>query len=177
MPEFFQTYDQHGHPLELVERSQVHKRGLWHRSSVVYLFHPDGRMYVQKRAACKDLYENLLDHSVGEHLIPGETHVQAAHRGLCEELGLVDIELELLGSERLLRNEIPEQGVRDYEFQQAYKGIYEGDMQLDPLEVSEVHLFTLQQLAQTIKQEPNSFTPWFANDLLEFGFLPSVLEW
>jgi isopentenyl-diphosphate Delta-isomerase len=172
MPELFQTYDEEGGVLELVERSQVHRLGLWHRSSVVYLFHPGGRLYVQRRAACKDLYEDLLDHSVGEHLTPGETHVEAAHRGLSEELGLTGIDLQALGGERHLRNAIPEQGIRDNEFQQVFKGVYEGKMRLDPEEVSEVRLFSIAQLSFLIKQQPEIFTPWFASDLVEFGFLP-----
>ncbi len=172
MMELFQTYDEGGRALELVERSKVHQTGLWHRSSIVYLFHPDGRMYVQKRAACKDLYENLLDHSVGEHLIPGETHVEAAHRGLREELGISAIELETLGGERRLSTEISEKGIRDNEFQQVFKGVYEGDMHLDPKEVSEIRLFSTQQLISTIEREPEVFTPWFESDLVTFGFLP-----
>jgi len=168
--ELFQTYDADGNATELVERSKVHSLGLWHRSSVITLFHPDGRMYVQRRAACKDLYENLLDHSVGEHLIPGETHVEAAHRGLREELGISAIVLEPVGDERRLSTEIPEHGIRDNEFQQIFKGVYEGDMHLDPKEVSEIRLFSSEQLAQTIEQQPKSFTPWFADDLLEFEF-------
>jgi len=172
MSEIFQTYDEQGHPLELVERASVHRLGLWHRSSVIYLFHTDERMYVQRRAACKDLYENLLDHSVGEHLKPGETYLEAAQRGLHEELGLEGVELQPLGTERQLRTELPEHGIRDYEFQQVFSGVYEGDMQLDPEEVAEVHLFTLAQLIQTIEQEPETFTPWFADDLKTYGFLP-----
>ncbi len=170
MPELFQTYDEQGRALELVERTQVHKSGLWHRSSVVCLFHPDGRMYVQRRAACKDLYENLLDLSLGEHLIPDETHIEAAHRGLYEELGITDIELMPIGSERRVITELPEQGIRDFEFQQAYRGTYEGNMRLDAEEVSEVSLFTIEQLARMIEQEPETLTPWFATDMVAFGF-------
>ncbi|MCF6303612.1 MAG: NUDIX domain-containing protein, partial [Devosiaceae bacterium] len=144
----------------------------WHRSSIVYLFHPDGRMYVQRRAACKDLYENLLDHSVGEHLIPGETHVEAAHRGLREELGISIVELETLGGERRLCTEIPEKGIQDNEFQQVFKGTYEGDMRLDPKEVSQIRLFSTEQLISAIEREPEIFTPWFESDLVTFGFLP-----
>jgi len=171
--EYFQTYDEEGKALQLVERAQVHKLGLWHRSSVVCLFNLDGRLYVQRRAANKDLYENLLDISLGEHLKPGETHLEAAHRGLHEELGITGIDLEPIGSERRVITEIPEQGIRDFELQQAFRGTYEGKMCLDPEEVSEVCLFTLTQLATLIKQEPETLTPWFAADIVEFGFLPA----
>ncbi len=174
MTELFQTYDEDARALELVERSQVHQTGLWHRSSIVYLLHPDGRMYVQRRAACKDLYANLLDHSVGEHLIPGETHVEAAHRGLREELGIIDIELEPLGNERRLSTEIPGQGITDNEFQQVFRGTYEGKMHLDPKEVAQIHLFTIEQLVITIEHEPGIFTPWFEKDLVTFGFYPKA---
>lgn len=172
MPELFQTYDEASKAQELVERGEVHRRGLWHRSSIVYLFHPDGRLYVQRRAACKDLYENKFDHSVGEHLIPGETHAQGAHRGLQEELGLTNIDLKPLGNERSLRVELPEHGIKDYEFQQAYTGTYAGKMHLDAKEVAEVKLFTIEELAVMVEQHPDLFTPWFGDDLGVFGFLP-----
>jgi len=169
--EFFQTYDEKGNALKLVERAQVHKLGLWHRSSVVCLFNSDGLLYVQRRAATKDLYENLLDISLGEHLKPGETHLEAAHRGLQEELGITGIDIETIGSERRVITEIPEQGIKDFELQQAFRGTYEGKMCLDCEEVSEVCLFTIAQLATLIKQEPETLTPWFATDMMEFGFL------
>ena len=172
MSELFQTYDEDGEPLGLVERAQVHATGAWHRSSIVYLFHPDGRMYVQRRAVCKDLYADLFDHTVGEHLIPGETHLQAAHRGLEEELGITNIELEPLGKERRLRNEFPELGIKDFELQQAYRGTFEGTMHLDADEVSQVRLFTLEELVKTVENEPETFTPWFLDDLTEFDLLP-----
>ncbi len=172
MPELFQTYDERGRALELVERTKVHASGLWHRSSIVYLFHPDGRMYVQRRAAAKDLYENLLDHSVGEHLIPGETYLQGGHRGLQEELGVAGVDLLPIGGERRLRIDYPQLGIKDFEIQQAFRGVYDGTLEVDPVEVSEVRLYTLEQLVGLIEKQPGSFTPWFAGDLVEFGFLP-----
>jgi len=68
-------------------------------------------------------------------------------RGLHEELGITGIDLEPIGSERRIMTALPDQGIKDFELQQAYRGAYEGEMRLDPEEVSEVHLFTIKQLA------------------------------
>lgn len=68
MSELFETVDETGRARGLVARDIVHRDGLWHRSSNVFLFHPDGRLYLQRRAQDKDVCPDLWDLSVGEHL-------------------------------------------------------------------------------------------------------------
>lgn len=68
-------------------RLRVHMEGLLHQSVHVVVYH-GSRMLVQQRAASKRIAPLLWDLSCAEHLQPGETHAQAAVRGLREELGL-----------------------------------------------------------------------------------------
>ena len=103
MSELFETFDEAGRPTGLVERSVVHTKGLWHRAAHVWLFTSDGRLHVQRRAADKDLYPNLWDFSVGEHLTPGESFEDGARRGLQEELNVTDVILEPMGEVRRMR--------------------------------------------------------------------------
>ena len=91
--ELFETYDAKGQALGLVPRSEVHRRGLWHRAVNVFLFDATGALYLQRRADTKDVAPGLWDLSAAEHLIPGETYADGALRGLAEELGVTDVTL------------------------------------------------------------------------------------
>jgi isopentenyldiphosphate isomerase len=170
-PELFETYDADGLALGLVARSEVHHRGLWHRASNVLLFHPDGRLYVQRRAADKDVWPNAWDVSVGEHLQPGESFEQAAHRGLAEELAVYGVALTALGDVVRAQIEIPALQVRDFELQQSFRGTYDGPVTRDPAEVADVQLLALDVLARAIAARPDDFTPWLRSRLRSFGLV------
>lgn len=169
--ELFETYSDDGTPTGLVRRSEVHRRGLWHRASNVLLFHPDGRLYLQLRAANKDIWPNAWDVSVGEHLQPGESFEQAAYRGLAEELTVTDVTLEPLGSVVRACVDTPELGIHDHELQQSFRGEYAGNVRLDPNEVAEVRLVDLEVLARAIATDPDDYTPWLRERLAAFGYI------
>ena len=171
MPEYFETFDANGVPQGLVSRSQVHARGLWHKSAHVFLFTPNEELYLQRRAHDKDLYANLWDYSVGEHLTPGETYHAAAQRGLQEELGVSGVALQALGEARPSSFIVAEQHIADQEFQQAYRGTYAGSVHPDPAEVAEVRTIGLAELARWIDHAPEQFTPLFVRDIVDLGFL------
>jgi len=165
MTEYFETLDEHGEPAGLVPRPEVHRRGLWHRSVNVFLFHPDGRMYLQKRAADKDVWPGAWDLSVAEHLKPGETVVQAAYRGLAEELAIRDVELERWGPEIPFKTIDEQKGIHDYELQQCFRAVYDGALRPDPAEVSEVRLLEVAELGTLADRDPERFTPWLRHCL------------
>ena len=85
--ELFETYDDQERPLGLMRRCEVHQLGIWHRSVSVFLFDSKGNLYLQRRSPTKDVAPGIWDVSVAEHLIPGESFLDAATRGLAEELG------------------------------------------------------------------------------------------
>ena len=170
--ERFEIFDASGQLLGEERRARVHREGFWHKSAHVFLFDAANRLYVQRRTPDKDLYAGLWDYSVGEHLIPGESYLAGAQRGLLEELGISGVELSTLGDVQASRYETP--GIRDFELQQAYRGIYDGPLQPDPSEVSEVRRLPLDALASWIRREPAAFTPWFARDLANYGFFPGT---
>ena len=169
--ELFETYDDEGRPLGLVPRGEVHRLGLWHRASNVLLFDRTGRLYLQRRAAGKDVWPNAWDVSVGEHLQPGESFEQAAHRGLAEELSIRGVALTALGGVVRGRVDMPEFGIQDHEFQQSFRGVYDGDYSIDPVEVADVRRVELHALAIEIAATPNVFTPWLRSRLRDFGLI------
>ncbi len=171
MEEHFETFDDEGTSVGLVPRSEVHRLGLWHRSAHVFLFNSRGELLVQKRAPDKDLYADLWDYSVGEHLKPGESFTEGAIRGLNEELGVVGIEVAPIGEVRKSRLIEARLGVADCEMQQAYRAVYDGEVVPDVVEVAAVRFVSLDALAAKIAAVPQCFTPWFVRDLVELDIL------
>jgi isopentenyldiphosphate isomerase len=170
--ELFETYDEQGSPVGLVPRTQVHAEGLWHKSAHVFLFNPEGKLYVQRRSVNKDIYANRWDYSVGEHLQPGESYLNGALRGLEEELGVPAIPLVALARERRCTTTIPGKQVWDRELQQAFQGSWAGPVIPDPAEVACVCTLSLTKLAKWMSEDPDAFTPWFLWELRALGYLP-----
>ncbi len=171
MPEYFETFDDQGRPTGLAAREEVHARGLWHRSAHVFLFNGRGELYVQRRAAAKDLFPNRWDFSVGEHLVPGESFLQGARRGLDEELGVRDVPLEPLQGVHRFTCRIVALGLLDRELQQSFRGRYDGPVSPDPIEVAEVETVALSDLAGWIRRARDDFTPWFLEELQRLDLL------
>jgi isopentenyl-diphosphate delta-isomerase len=165
--EQFETFDDAGRPTGLVARDRVHALGLWHRSAHVFLFDPDGRLYIQQRSASKDLVPGRWDLSVGEHVQPGESYHAAALRGLREERGVTDVVLTALGEPRRYRWEDPECGIADRELQQAFSGCHAGPVVPDGTEVAAVRVVHPCELGRWIAAAPDTFTPWFLDELRE----------
>ena len=76
--ERLETQDEQGAPEGLAPRGWVHAQGLCHKSAHVFLFTPEGELYLQRREANKDIHANRWDYSSGEHLQPGESYLSGA---------------------------------------------------------------------------------------------------
>ncbi len=72
MQELFETFNDNDEPTGLVSRGRVHRLGLWHKASNVFLFRPDGQLITQRRHDSKDVWPGAWDLSVAEHLKPRE---------------------------------------------------------------------------------------------------------
>ena len=81
------------------------------------------------------------------------------------------MELTPLGGVQYSRGEIPDQGVKDFEIQQAFRGTYDGPMQPDPDEVAEVKAVSLEYLDDWMQKRPEDFTPWLLRDLKTYQIL------
>lgn len=169
--EEFEIFDTDGTLLGRRPRSQVHREGHWHKSTHVFLFDTRGRLWLQRRVPHKDICGGLWDYSVGEHLKPGESYLEAAHRGLEEELGLRDVALMRFGELQRASNELPALGILDRELQQAFKGVHDGPLAPNAAEVDEVRALSTAALKDWIAEKPEQFTPWFRRDLVSYGIL------
>lgn len=93
MAELLNCCDQDLNPIEPKDRDTVHKEGIWHKTSHVWLYDSEGYVYFQVRADADKLYT-----SASGHVDANESPKDAAVREMGEELGLRiwDDELELI---------------------------------------------------------------------------------
>ena len=169
--ELFETFDADGNPTGTASRSRVHREGLWHRAVNVLLFRSDGRLIVQQRHQGKDVCPGTWDLTAAEHLKPGETYEQGALRGLREELGVESIVLERIGDVVRARSDLADKGIKDYEMQQSFRGIFDGEVRPDPSEVCAVDSVAWSDLAAAFAASPSDFTPWFRDTAARLVFL------
>jgi isopentenyl-diphosphate delta-isomerase len=169
--ELFETTDAEGNVTGIAPRSRVHREGLWHRAANVFLFRSDGRLLIQRRQCTKDVCPGSWDLSVAEHLKPGESYQEAATRGLHEELGVEHVALEPVGRVTRARLDGTENQIKDYELQQSFRGIFDGDVQANVDEVDEIAVVSLNDLSVAFRQRPQEFTPWFRDTATRLRFL------
>jgi isopentenyl-diphosphate delta-isomerase len=172
MTELLEAFDEFGESLGLVRRDVVHRNGLWHRAANVFLFRTDGRLVVQRRQSTKDVCPGIWDLSVAEHLKPGENHLSAAKRGLKEELGIEGASLDPVGGVAMERLEIAELGIKDYELQQSFRTVSDGELTPDSDEVAELRLLRLDELERLMRESPDDFTPWFRHRARDLPIAP-----
>jgi isopentenyldiphosphate isomerase len=96
--DLLQLVDEEDRDAGTAARGRVHREGLRHRSVHVAVSDGHGRLLLQKRSSAKDTAPGKWDISVGGHLDPGESYLEAARRECGEEIGLEgDLALERLG--------------------------------------------------------------------------------
>ena len=169
--ELLQTFDPGGCSSGIAPRSRVHREGLWHCAANVFLFRSDGRLIVQRRQWSKDVCPGVWDLSVAEHLRPGETYEEGARRGLREELGVTNVVIEPLGGVVRAQLEMAEHGLKDYELQQSFRGVFDGELRPNVDEVGETSTFDLDDLGVALAVRPDDFTPWFRESALRLGLV------
>ena len=165
MTEEFQTFNEVGDAIGLEPRDFVHSKGLWHKSSQVYLFDLNGMLLLQQRSDQKDLYAGLWTDSVGEHLKPRESHRQGAYRGLYEELKVSEICLYEFGDS--FASDIAYRDFIDREFKQAYFGLIvdKDEIDPDPKEVKSICWVGKDKLSSLVTSFDSIFCPPFLLDL------------
>jgi isopentenyldiphosphate isomerase len=137
-------------------RSTVHQLGLWHRGVHVFLFAEDGKMLVQKRSADRASSPSLLDCSISEHVKAGEGYLEAAVRGMQEEMGVEKINITPLMKFRM------NYGPNDNEISVLYEGVVNPKLvKFDPVEIESIQYLHEEELKELMEVESEKFCGWF----------------
>ncbi|KAL6078146.1 isopentenyl-diphosphate Delta-isomerase [Balamuthia mandrillaris] len=163
--EVFEIFDEENRLVGKEYRGKVHKLGLLHRSVNVLLISDKGELLLQKRSSRKLICPSCWDLSVSEHLQPGETFQAAVLRGLKEELHLdvaasldADKDIKRIRAAHLCRTDYPQQGLKDYEWNECWAvrlaiGNDEHllEVQVDQEEVSEAKWVPLPEVTRMVR--------------------------
>lgn len=154
MPEeLFDFVDADDNVIGQAPRNEVHARRLLHRAVHVFLFKPCGELLLQMRSASKDEYPLTYTSSASGHVDAGETYDHAALRELQEELALV-APLEYLAK-------IPASAETANEHSVLYRAVSEKEPIFHPGEIESIKFFSINEIRQMIRSDPNLFAPPF----------------
>jgi isopentenyldiphosphate isomerase len=142
--ELLEIVDENGEVLGLAPRSEVHGNpSLRHRVVHVLVFNRRGELLLQKRSMRKDVAPGRWDTSVGGHVNPGESLLEAATRELMEELG-VRGEPEFLYS-YVHTNPYETEVVHTYALR------HDGAFSFNREEIEEVRFWSLKEIMERIE--------------------------
>lgn len=159
--EHFDLVDASDQVIGTTDKATAHSLGQWHRIAVVYVFAPDGQLYVQHHKK-----SGLLDHSVGGHVRKGESYDDAAKREAAEELGVTS-------PLQHLANYSADESLWKGSVMRHVHGLYEctppSSWHFQPNdEVEELRLMTIDEIITGINAKPKSFTPGFIFSLAKY---------
>ncbi len=169
--EWFPLVDQQGRIIGTAPRHQVHGNPtLIHPVVHLHIFSHQGALYLQKRAANKDLYPGCWDTAVGGHVRAGETIEQALRREAEEELGITLQRYQPL-FRYLHRNP------RETELVHGFLLIDDGPFFPAPDEIEEGRFWTIVEIEALLGK--GIFTPNFEQEfaLLKQLVLPRFQQW
>jgi len=155
--ELFQLVDANGNPAGQASREECHGNPrLIHLVVHLHVFHPDGRLLLQRRAPGKDTNPGLLDTSVGGHVQAGEDVAAALRREAREELGID------ASSARFLYAYLHGNSF-ETEYARCYRLTYAGGFTPLAEEISEVRFFSMAEIDGMVGT--GALTPMFEYEL------------
>ena len=145
---------------EILPRSEVHKRGLWHRIIVVAIINEKNEILIQQRSHNKDKNPDMWDISVTGHLSAGQDSLTAAAREISEEVSVslgysIDIK-----DFRFMFSFRKEQEVNKNHFDRQYydffilrkNGLNENDIKFQVSEVQAIKFVNINELNEMREQ-------------------------
>ncbi|MFR9704024.1 NUDIX hydrolase YfcD [Aeromonas sanarellii] len=150
--EWVDIVDEQDRVIGVAERARVRRENLRHRASYILVLDEQERVLVQRRTLGKDFCPGMLDACAGGVVTQGEAMEPSARRELAEELGIHGVPLQDFGA-FYAEGEASGGGYR------VWGGLfschYQGPVQLQAEEVSEVHWMSLGEIAERAAE----FTP------------------
>lgn len=146
---------------------KAYDEGIVRRIVRIVVRNKNGDILVQKRGNTPS-YPFKWNESTTGHVDVGETYEEAALREMKEEVGIVGVEVEPVGKFFFV-----EDTESDRKFNMVFSALYDGEVIIDPKEVSECKWVSLEDLKHWIKKSPEEFT---SGALEGFGFFFEKLK-
>ncbi len=158
--ELFEIVDESGKVLGVRPRHECHGNpALIHQAVHLLVFHQRGDLFLQQRAKTKDVQPGKWDSSVGGHMQPGETALQAVLRESGEELGLRGADVHFV-YHYLWRSS------RETELVRTYAAISDGPFVLQASEIEAGRFWSAAEIAANLGK--GVFTPNFEFEFQKF---------
>jgi isopentenyl-diphosphate delta-isomerase len=149
--------DENDREIGTMEKLEAHRQGRLHRAFSVFIFHPDGRMLLQRRAASKYHSGGLWSNACCSHPCPGETVMDAAHRRLQEEMGF---DCELRETHAFTYRAPFPNGLTEHEYDHVLVGV-SGELPTPNLDEAEDWMWLrVDDVRKELKGHPDSYTYW-----------------
>lgn len=158
--EIFPLVDENGNVIGNASRSKCHDGSkLLHPVTHLHIFNSEGKLYLQKRSMTKDVQPGLWDTSSAGHIDYGETADTAVLREALEELGVKEIHPQFI-EKYVIENEV------ERELSYVYRVVYDGEIHIDHVEVSDGRFWTLDEIRESLDSELFTFN--FVSDFKRY---------
>jgi isopentenyldiphosphate isomerase len=144
--EMLDVLDEQGNVTGKARRSEVHRKGLIHRTVMFFIFDKGGRVFVNQRALGKEFYPGHWSIVLGGHVSSGQTPDEAVLREAEEEAGIKGVRPEFVGSFRKCDG-------RDQEDVRVYSFTIKGEPRLDREEIIKGRFMTPGEIKRVMEKE------------------------
>jgi isopentenyl-diphosphate Delta-isomerase len=153
-----------------IQRDAAYQQANWHRGVHVLIMNSSGEVLMSLRSSRKKNYPSTFDCSVSEHVKSSEDYIDAAFRGIREELGITDISLEPIIKFKLQKD--PHESVISV----LYRGIHDGELHQSDDEIQHTHFAPLDKVKDEMEKSPENFSPWTREIIKWYVGQPSAVE-
>jgi len=145
-------------PTGVMDKMEVHEKGLLHRAFSIFIFNSAGEMLLQQRALEKYHSGGLWTNACCSHPQPEENTDSAAHRRLQQEMGF---DTSLHKAFTFTYRSGFDNGLTEHEYDHVYVGTWNGPLILDTSEVMDHRYVSMDLLRNWMNTQPEDFTAWF----------------
>ena len=149
--------DQNDNEIGLMDKLEVHQKGLLHRAFSILLFNDRGEWLIQKRSATKYHCAGLWSNTCCSHPKPNELIMDAANRRLLEEL---NISANLQYSHSFIYKADMDNNLIEHEYDHVLIGTFNENPLANKAEIEDLKYISLSDLKSEIQKNPEQFTYW-----------------
>ena len=158
MKEYIVTVDEEDRVTGSIEKLEAHIKGILHRAFSIVILNDKKEILLQKRDSRKYHSPGLWSNTCCSHQRVGETLGEATKRRLVEEMGFT---CELTELFHFIYQTKFDNDLTEHELDHVFVGHYNGEIQVNPIEVEEYKWITYDDLMKDMKENPENYTYWF----------------